>query len=71
VFSKSDNEHLDHLRRFFIKCKKFGISLNPKKTLFGLEEGKVLGHIISRDGIRKDPARTEAILTITHPRNIK
>lgn len=30
VFSKSDNEHLDHLRRVFIKCKKFGISLIPK-----------------------------------------
>ena len=37
VFSKSDNEHLDHLRRVFIKCRKFGISLNPKKSLFGLE----------------------------------
>jgi len=71
VFSKSDNEHLDHLRRVFIKCKKIGISLNPKKTLFGLEEGKLLGHIISKDGIRIDPARIEAILNITHPRNIK
>jgi len=50
VFSKSDNEHLDHLRRVFIKCGKFGISLNPKKTLFGLEEGKLLGHIISKGG---------------------
>ena len=71
VFSKSDSEHLDHLRNFFIKCRKFGISLNPKKTLIGLEEGKLLGHIISKDGIRIDPARIEAILNITHPRNIK
>lgn len=71
VFSKSDNEHLDHLRRVFIKCRKFGISLNPKKTLFGLEEGKLLGHIISKHGIRIDPTRIEEILTITHLRNIK
>ena len=42
IFSKTYNEHLDHLRTFFIKCKKFGISLNPKKTLFGLEEGRLL-----------------------------
>lgn len=67
VFSKSYNEHLDHLRRVFIKCRKFGISLNPKETLFGLEEGKLLGHIISKDGIRINPARIEAILTISHP----
>jgi hypothetical protein len=61
VFSKSDQEHLDHLRKVFIKCRKYGISLNPKKSLFGLEEGKLLGHIISKDGIRIDPARIEAI----------
>jgi len=71
VFSKSDNEHLDHLRRFFIKCRRFGISLNPKKTFFGLEEGKLLGHIILKEGIRIDPAKIEAILNIIHPRNIK
>lgn len=57
IFSKIDNEHLDHLRRVFIKCKKVGISWNPKKTLFGLEEGKLLGHIISKEGIRIDLAR--------------
>lgn len=45
VFSKSDQQHLDHLRQVFTKCRKYGISLNPKKSLFGLEEGKLLGHI--------------------------
>ena len=48
VFSQSDDEHLRHLRRVFEKCRKFGISLYPKKSLFGLEEGKLLGHIISK-----------------------
>jgi len=64
VFSKSNNQHLDHLRQVFIKCRKYGISLNPEKYLFGLEEGKLLGCIISKDGIRIDPARIEAILLI-------
>jgi hypothetical protein len=61
VYSQSDEEHLQHLRRMFKKCRKFGISLNPKKSLFGLEEGKLLGHIISKDGIRIDPSRIESI----------
>jgi len=52
-------------------CRKYGISLNPKKSLFGLEEGKLLGHIISKDGIRIDPDRIQAILQVPHPRNIK
>jgi hypothetical protein len=71
VFSQSDDEHLRHLRRVFEKCRKFGISLNPKKSLFGLEEGKLLGHIISKDGIKIDPSRIEAIQKLEHPRNIK
>jgi hypothetical protein len=71
IFSQSDDEHLRHLRRVFEKCRRFEISLNPKKCLFGLEEGKLLGHIISKEGIRIDPSRTEAILKIEHPRNLK
>ena len=71
VFSKKNDEHLDHLRQVFIKCRKYGISLNPKNTLFRLEEGKILGHIISKEGIRIDPARIEAILNIQPLRNIK
>eukprot|EP00253_Pinus_taeda_P013363 PITA_13363 len=70
-FSKSDPEHLKHLRQVFTTCRKYGISLNPKKSLFGLEEGKLLGHIISKDGIRIDPERIQAILQMPHPRNIK
>lgn len=37
VFSKSDEEHLDHLKRTFDKCRRFGLSLNPKKSIFALE----------------------------------
>jgi hypothetical protein len=71
VYSQSDDEHLRHLRRVFEKCRKFGISLNPKKSLFRLEEGKMLGHIISKDGIKIDPNKIEAIQKLEHPRNIK
>jgi hypothetical protein len=71
VFSQSDDEHLRHLRRVFEKCRKFGISLNPKKSLFILEEGKLLEHIISKDGIKIDPSKIEAIRKLEHPRNIK
>ena len=47
VFSQSDEEHVAHLLRMLRKYKKFGISLNPKKSLFSMKEGKLLGHIIS------------------------
>ena len=36
VYSKTDEQHLAHLRKVFEKCRKYGLSLNPKKTFFGL-----------------------------------
>jgi len=73
VYSKTNEEHLLHLRRVFEECRRFEISLNPKKTLFGLEEGKLLGHIIiiSKEGIKIDPKIIEAIFKINHYRKIK
>ena len=50
---------------------KFGISLNAKKSHFALEEGKLLRDIISKDGIRTNPARVEAIGQIALPRKKK
>lgn len=61
MFSKSDEEHVAHLLRVFRKCRRFGISLNPKKSNFAMKEGKLLSHIISQEGIRIDPKRVEAI----------
>ena len=71
VFSESDEKHLQHLQRIFLKCMKFGMSLNPKKSHFALEEGKLLGHIISKYGIRIDPRRVQAIGQIALPRSKK
>jgi hypothetical protein len=35
----------------FERCRKYGISLNLKKRIFVVSEGKFIGHIISKDGI--------------------
>ena len=34
MFSKSNEVHLKHLEKVFLKCRKFGISLNLKKSNF-------------------------------------
>jgi len=71
VFSNSDEEHLYHLKIVFQRCRKYGISLNPKKILFAMDEGKLLGDIISKEGIHINPARVEAIQKIDFPRSRK
>ena len=67
VFSNSNEEHLYHLKIVFQRCRKYGISLNPKKSLLAMDEGNILGHIISKEGIYIEPARVEAIQKIDFP----
>jgi hypothetical protein len=59
------------LRNAFLKCRRYGISLNPKKSNFSLKEGKLLGRIVSADGVRIDPERVEAIKNLSLPRSKK
>lgn len=68
VFSDFDENNLKHLRD---RCRKFGISINPKKYLFVVKEGKLLGHIISKLGVIIDPKRVSASQTLAPPRNKK
>ena len=69
VFSASDQEHLQNLRQVFLKCIKYGISLNPNKSHFSLKEGKMLGHIVSNYGVKIDLKRVIAIHDLTLPRS--
>lgn len=71
VFSKSDEDDLLHLKKTFRKCRKYGISLNPKKSDFAMDEGKLLGPIVSYDGIMIDLERVKAIQHIEQPRHRK
>ena len=48
IFSKKREEHAFHLKQIFERCQKYGISLNPKKCVFAVTEGKLLGHVILR-----------------------
>ena len=55
------------LRNFFERCRKYGISLNPKKSVFAVTKGKILGFIISKDGLIIETNRIEAIAKIGLP----
>jgi hypothetical protein len=69
VFSKDRKSHIGHLRHVFERCHGYQISLNLKKSIFGVIEGKLLGHIISKYGVKVDPKKIEGIEQITLPWN--
>jgi hypothetical protein len=71
VYSKNKEDHIQDLTQIFERCRKYGIYLNPKKTIFGVEEGKLLGHIISQEGININPEWIKAIAQLPLPHNKK
>lgn len=61
MFSKDRKDPVKHLKQKFDICRKFGISLNMNKSVFGVDEDKLLGHTISKEGVKVDPAKIQAI----------
>jgi hypothetical protein len=54
-----------------MRCRKFDISLNHSKYIFGFTKGKILGHIISDSGISINPERIVPILNLPSPTSKK
>ena len=67
VTGKSAKEHLENLHEFIYRLYSAGLKANLSKCKFYQNEVKFLGKIVNRDGIRLDPATTEAILKMPAP----
>jgi hypothetical protein len=64
-------DHPNHLRAIFVHCRFYRIRLNPHKCIFCVESGRLLGFIVSRQGIRVDPIKVEAILNLPPPSSLR
>ena len=60
-----------NLAATFMNLRRFSIKLNPKKCVFGILKGKLLGYIVSERGITANPQKIMAISNIGPIRNIK
>jgi hypothetical protein len=71
VSSETFDEHLDHLDSVFRKLTTAGFTINLRKYHFCKPEINFLAHIISRNSLRPDPNKIEAILSYPAPQNQK
>jgi hypothetical protein len=62
---------IDDLDRTFKALNKFQWKLNPKKCIFGVLSGILLGNIVSREGIRPNPEKVKAVMKMKQPKCIK
>jgi len=58
---------IDNLDCTFMALNKYKWKLNPKKCIFGVPSGLLLGNVVSRDGIRPNPSKVKAVLDMRPP----
>nr|GEW34519.1 putative reverse transcriptase domain-containing protein [Tanacetum cinerariifolium] len=70
VFSKSKEEHEDHLRTVLQTLRQEKLYAKFSKCEFWLSSVAFLGHIVSAEGIKMDPAKVEAITKWPRPTSV-
>ena len=62
---------IDDLRLTFNNLRTYDIKLNPKKCIFGVPAGKLLGFIVSSRGIEANSAKIRALSQLDIPKDLK
>ncbi|GKB18022.1 putative reverse transcriptase domain-containing protein [Tanacetum coccineum] len=68
IYSKTREEHVEHLRLVLELFKKEKLYAKFSKCEFSLREVQFLGHVINGNGIHVDPSKIEAVKNWKAPR---
>ncbi|KMQ85849.1 gag-pol polyprotein [Lasius niger] len=71
IASSTEEEHIAHLREVFSRLDAYGIKINPAKCVFGSEQVKFLGYLVSGEGTKPLPEKVDAIRSFPKPGNIR
>ena len=70
VLGRTREQHDARLIAALERTEAAGATLNTQKCEVAKEQVKFLEHIISKDGVRADPAKKTAVLEMKPPQNI-
>jgi hypothetical protein len=65
------NNFIEDLQQVFNSLRRYRWKLNPKKCVFGMPAGKLLGFIVNHQGIEENLEKIEAIMRMEPPRSQK
>ena len=71
VLGHTIEEHNTNLTRVFDRIRGVGLRLKPKKCDFAQQSVVYLGHVVSAEGIRTDPAKLRAVACYPTPAAVK
>ena len=64
-------DHLDKVEQVLQRLQKAGLKVNAKKSKFCRIEVEYLGYLVTRDGIKPQPKKVQAIHNMATPRTKK
>lgn len=67
VYGTDRKEHDKRLQKVLLVLRNRNVQLNDQKCIYGVSEMKFLGHILSRNGIRADTDKLEAVRKFREP----
>ncbi|XP_038979894.1 uncharacterized protein LOC120110006 [Phoenix dactylifera] len=70
VYSRDQEQHLEHLRQIFMMLRKEKLYVNLRKCDFLTDSLIFLGYMVTSNGIKVDPKKIEAISSWPVPRTI-
>ena len=71
ISASSLDDHLSKLRQVLSRLQTAGLKVNADKPFFCATSCEYLGYVLSRDGIRPQHKKVEAMLALTPPTNVK
>jgi hypothetical protein len=70
VFSKTTEEHEEHLRIVLGKLRQQQLYAKFNKCEFWMEEVTFLSHVLSAEGVAIDPSKIEAVSKLQSPKSV-
>ena len=71
VFSKNIQDHIYHLEQVLTLPADAGLKIKIQKCRFARHEVEYLGHIVSEEGVKVDPAKVKAVRNFPIPKAIE
>ena len=70
IYSKSEEEHEDHLRIVLQALREHQLYVKFNKCEFWLTEVRFLGHVVLASSVSVDPEKVEAVMSWERPKSI-
>ena len=71
VHGETDQEHDENVLRLLERCRQVNLKLNKQKVELRVNEVKYVGHVISKDGLKVDPEKVNAIVNMPAPTDVQ